>query len=799
MKKLFFISLSLIITLTVTSQDIPDWAWKSPMTKVFPTGEYYDLPRAMDNVNYQNPNTITRVVNEGGQYFVLPPNMRPFPHTATQSEVDAANMKGNTNILFASWNSYGPSFYGCGFAYSSNGGANWNGSHQTFSPNSGDPGPFVWPTSSTWAGRLGLSCIQGFGYSTNGGTSWTFAQNFSGASGFDKNLSAVDDVTGSPFFGRAYTVWTNFSGTYANRIVGSYSTNGGVTWSTAAPISPPRITSPAHHHQGCDVEVGPGGVVVCIWANCLTSGQNSTEDSLGFARSTNGGVTWIDATNHAVNINGIRASNLFNGIRANGFPRIAIDNTGGARNGWIYVTLAEKTVAPATDVADITLCRTTNNGTSWTHTRVNQDTPANGKYQYFSDVDVAPDGSVCISYYDQRLTTSPVTQYWMSRSLDGGNTWVDVQVSDHNFTPSPIPGLAGGYQGDYTGITTADGKVFPFWADNSSGTYQVWTDGITIGSGSTGPDYLYYKFENNPAANMTPNCAIPGVGNNPASLLNIPTPLTAGGQFDSCITGTGAGNGGVVTGWNCNLGAGSWTISMWLTIPTTSSGSAFYLFGDPGAQSFRCFHNGVAGVNNLVLRKTGMTDVPVTGIGPAPTVVTFVFDSAMAQVRAYKNGVLANTVAQTSFSISTGTGFKAGGYSTSATFVGKMDEFRLYKRALTAAEITATWDQNLTGCGIVLGNLNNKNTVPGLYSLSQNYPNPFNPVTKISFGLPKAGNIKMVVYDILGKEVAVLADGYRTAGIHDIDFNASNLSSGVYFYKLTAGEFTDIKRMVLVK
>ena len=86
--------------------------------------------------------------------------------------------------------------------------------------------------------------------------------NFPGASSFDKNLSAVDDVSGSPFFGRAYTVWTNFGGTFFNRIVISFTTDGGVTWSTAAPVSPPQ--SPGHHHQGCDVRVGPGGVEMCI-------------------------------------------------------------------------------------------------------------------------------------------------------------------------------------------------------------------------------------------------------------------------------------------------------------------------------------------------------------------------------------------------------------------------------------------------------------------------------------------------------------------------------------------------------
>src|SRR4030095_13452194 len=476
-KFIFTISLVVLFTSGINfSQDIPDWAWKTPISKVYTTGKYYTLPLPQDQVNYQNPNTTTRVVTQNGQTFVLPPNVRPFPHTATQSEVDAANMGGNTQVMYASWNSYGPTFFGCGFAFTSNGGTTWSGSNITTSSNSGDPGPWIWPTGSTWAGRLGLSYIAGAGYSTNNGVTWVHAQNFSGGSSFDKNLSAVDDITGSPFFGRAYTVWTYFS---TNRIYISFTTNGGTTWSTGALVSPPP--SAGHHHQGCDVEVGPGGTVYVIWANCTTNGQNSTEDSLGFARSTDGGVTWLGATNSDVDLNGIRAQNLFNGIRANGFPRLAVDHTGGPRNGWIYVVTGEKTIAPATDVADITLCRSTNGGTTWTHTRVNQDTPGSGRYQYHPDVDVAPDGSVVTSYYDQRATTGFLTEYWMSRSTDGGNTWADVAVSDHSFTPSPIPGLAGGYQGDYTGITTSGNKAFPFWADNSSGIYQVWTDGITLG------------------------------------------------------------------------------------------------------------------------------------------------------------------------------------------------------------------------------------------------------------------------------------------------------------------------------
>ncbi|MDD5363505.1 MAG: DUF2341 domain-containing protein [Ignavibacteria bacterium] len=91
------------------------------------------------------------------------------------------------------------------------------------------------------------------------------------------------------------------------------------------------------------------------------------------------------------------------------------------------------------------------------------------------------------------------------------------------------------------------------------------------------------------------------------------------------------------------------------------------------------------------------------------------------------------------------------------------------------------------------------NTIPDKYSLLQNYPNPFNPTTSIHFNLPKDTYVELKVYDITGKEIVMLANGTYKAGTYMIDFDAANYSSGVYFYKLTAGKFTDIKRMVLVK
>jgi len=90
--------------------------------------------------------------------------------------------------------------------------------------------------------------------------------------------------------------------------------------------------------------------------------------------------------------------------------------------------------------------------------------------------------------------------------------------------------------------------------------------------------------------------------------------------------------------------------------------------------------------------------------------------------------------------------------------------------------------------------------IPNYYSLSQNYPNPFNPTTTIKFGLPKAGNVKLVVFDILGREVATLINNeFRDVGTYTVNFDASALSSGVYFYRLESGDFSQTKKMLLVK
>lgn len=89
--------------------------------------------------------------------------------------------------------------------------------------------------------------------------------------------------------------------------------------------------------------------------------------------------------------------------------------------------------------------------------------------------------------------------------------------------------------------------------------------------------------------------------------------------------------------------------------------------------------------------------------------------------------------------------------------------------------------------------------VPRVFSLSQNFPNPFNPTTNIQFGVPKNSLVTIKVYDLLGREVATLLNEQKQAGMYQVDFNAASLSSGVYFYRMQAGTFADIKRMVVIK
>jgi hypothetical protein len=109
------------------------------------------------------------------------------------------------------------------------------------------------------------------------------------------------------------------------------------------------------------------------------------------------------------------------------------------------------------------------------------------------------------------------------------------------------------------------------------------------------------------------------------------------------------------------------------------------------------------------------------------------------------------------------------------------------------------WNLRVYGTAGPGTDVNDVNSLPKEYALNQNYPNPFNPSTKISFDLKKSGYTVLTVHNILGQKVATVLSKEMSAGHHEVNFNALNLSSGVYFYKLESGNFTSVKKMMLLQ
>ena len=287
----------------------------------------------------------------------------------------------------------------------------------------------------------------------------------------DKNNTFTINDTSSLYNGRTFVIWSRFTAT-SPPISISYTTDNGTTWSAYRDIN---IADANHFSQGCNGAVAPNGDIYVTWQNPISTTPN-TGDYVGFAKSTDGGVTWT-YKNNIYDCNGIRGYLKTSQIRVNDFPWMAVDKSGGACNGWIYIVTAERDLSPAGLDPDIILHRSTDGGATWSAgIRVNQDSLNNGKDQYMPCIMVDGAGGVNVVYYDNRNTTADSTQVYISRSIDGGTTWSDFQVSDHSFKPVPISGTAQGYQGDYIGITEGpNGSIWPYWADNVSGIYQAWT------------------------------------------------------------------------------------------------------------------------------------------------------------------------------------------------------------------------------------------------------------------------------------------------------------------------------------
>ncbi|RMI09826.1 MAG: hypothetical protein D6681_06685, partial [Calditrichaeota bacterium] len=402
----------------------------------------------------------------------------------TQSENSIfVNPLDNDKVLNSNNSTTNPAttLYGTSGFFTSDGGQTWQGSPQgTGGPNSGDPAAVIDLNGYYYVGFITNNFGQGVARSTDEGQTWPMTVTIASDGSLDKNHLWVDNSPTSPHQGNLYSAWTDFGGNNNNNIELSRSTDGGMTWSNPVNIS--SAVGSGSHDQGVNIQTGPNGEVYAVWA--IYDSWPSDETAIGFAKSTDGGATWQPAQRIITNIRGIRNSGTSKNMRVASFPVMAVDISGGPRNGWIYVVWSNIGVPGVNNGPDIDvyMIRSSDGGSTWSSPiRVNQDPSGLGKQHYFPWITCDPEtGALSVIFYDDRNVSPSQCEVFVANSLDGGDTWEDFKVSDVAFTPSPIPGLANGYFGDYIGISARGAKVYPVWTDNRTGTALAYTSPFVL-------------------------------------------------------------------------------------------------------------------------------------------------------------------------------------------------------------------------------------------------------------------------------------------------------------------------------
>ena len=432
----------------------------------------------------------TRAFNNKGVLVDDSPDIPVDQTNTTQSENSVVVKTNNKNVLLNSNNATPQpstgSVYGTSYLTSSDGGETWGGvaNNGPGGSNSGDPAACINLTGRYFIGYIDDASGQSVSYSDNDGVTWTVVKAGNSPGGFssmlDKNHLTVDISPTSAFKGNVYDAWTTFGGSDDSHVCVARSITNGTSYETPVNIST-AITS-GGQHQGVNLRTGPNGEVYAAFA--VYENWPNDEGSIGMARSMDGGATWLPASRIISNIRGIRNSGVPQNMRVNSFPSMAVDLSNGPNRGAIYVTwtnIGVPGVNTGNDI-DVYVIKSMDKGVTWSvPKKVNQDASGLGKVHYsgWATVDQA-NGMLSVVFYDNRNCTSNQAQAWMAYSLDGGATFLDMQVSDVTFTPSPIPNMASSYMGDYLGIAAYDGVTYPVWTDNRSGHCMTYVSPITL-------------------------------------------------------------------------------------------------------------------------------------------------------------------------------------------------------------------------------------------------------------------------------------------------------------------------------
>lgn len=556
-----------------------------------------------------------------------------------------------------------------------------------------------------------------------------------------------------------------------------YTTNGGVVWNNTA------ITSNQGDPVFCADSLGNFYLAV------LSNGVR-------LYKSTDGGVSWTNLGNIVNNANADK-------------EWIWADQTGGTYQNHVYMAYVNFATSASVD-----FWRSTNNGASWTMIgNMGTGTPNPGP-----DIATGPGGRVYLAWFNGGTV--------IRVSTDGGANFASsVQASFHS-TPGSING-----SGRYVLKTDIRVNGMPHIAvDMSSGSRRGYIYNV-YATNPPGPDAADIYCTRSTDGGVTWSSGDPVRVNNDAAFTdqwmcdvsvdnqgrvwafwwdsrndeanNLMTETWGAVSTDGGLTFTNF----IIGNQNFNpanvkifQGANHYYLGDYQGISGRTMTFPFYTGQNNTLQDFTAYlpDYGISfnktsdtvapGSNSIVLMRNPVmgpysgTVTYTSSISPSPAPGTINLSYAPGNVRVFNGNPDSVTItAAVSSNVPLGTyvvtvtGTESGGP-------------RVHTRSY----------QIVTSNTIGIQNLNTE--IPKSFSLEQNYPNPFNPVTNIKFGLPKNSVVTLKVFDVLGKEVASLINNQSLqAGNYVFDFNAVNIPSGVYFYKLTASDFTDVKKMILIK
>lgn len=547
------------------------------------------------------------------------------------------------------------------------------------------------------------------------------------------------------------------------------------------------------------------------WSNISTSVSQGDPvfafDSLGNAYYTvlNNGVRVWKSTNGGLNWTNL--GNVFTNTSADK-QWIECDQTGGPFSNYIYLTYTDFSVTPA----PIRFYRSTNQGASWSSPIALSSTSSQG-----SNIAVGPDGRVVVAW----SSGGTAVKY----STDGGLTF-SSQIQAATYTePGVFNSTFGRYvlkgdirvsgfpqiacdlsNGPYRGRYYINYSANPFGADNADVFVVRSTDkGVTwnnltpkrVNDDATTNDQwmsdisvdnqgrvwvMWYDSRNDPANNLTETyCAVSTDGGD--TFVNIKT-SNASFNPGSVKQSQGTGQAYYIGDYHSITGK-TITMPFWMDGRQNTLDDYSAYLPDYGIS----FSKPVDSIN---VNSSRQNRLRAPAMGPMSGPVNF-------------TATVLNPPAVGTISVSLANGGVINNFPDSLIInqsVSLTVPFGTYNIQVTGTEPGGVRNHTRTYQLVVsplVGVTTTENTTPVKYSLEQNYPNPFNPATTINYSVEKNGFVKLTVYDVTGKEVQTLVNGSMNAGSYSINFDASKLNSGMYFYKLESGEFKEVRKMMLVK